>query len=332
MEKGICHLKFLNDRIKNFKYGKINKKDKPSPNITAEQIRNQKNTRLQQNGIQMHILIRVLPFLVLDLLYGFIVGNASASDKRKAENIVHFLTIHLETIQLVSSTCILPGHLDQLDELIKEHNTLYQQIFGLPLINKFHFLKHYVAMIIFYGPAVFLETTRFEALHKLFKDRMVVCNSFLNVPLIISRHYAFWFTYHINYEVEQPLFNAHACKSRDDPVLGTVVEGDYLEFNGVEYQQGMVLCISTEDVPIGGYPKFGKIHSIAYHHENIYFKVQVLTTNIYSSAHASYHVILNNEYIEVQLEMLPSVYPLALWRTFKAIPQYYISMKTVEFL
>lgn len=334
IEKGIFNLKFLNNRIKNFQYGEVNNKDKPSFNITEDQIKSASNTRLKQNGVQMHVLIRVLPFLVLDKLFSFVAGNASEEDKKKAESIIDFLTLHLEITQLVSSRFYLPHHLNRLNDLIIDHNSLYQLLFKTPLINKFHHLLHYVAMIILYGPPIHLETTRFEALHKLFKDRMSVCHSFTNVPFIIARHYSFWLSHYMDYEIETPTMDAKSCETFNDPDLGIIIRGTKLTYHDIEYSQGMVLCIDTNEVPIGGFPQFGVIKSMEYREEKLYFRVQILRTNAYSHMYASYHVYLENNSKDVVIDSLPSVYPMALWRTFESNIQndeYYVSMKTNEF-
>lgn len=58
----ICSVDFLNKRIMAFNYGKIYDNQKPAENLTDSIIKDVKITKLKQNGIQMHNLIRSLPY------------------------------------------------------------------------------------------------------------------------------------------------------------------------------------------------------------------------------------------------------------------------------
>lgn len=216
VEKDICSIEFINRRIKSFDFGKIHDSEKPSPNLTQALVSNLKVKKLKQNGTQMHCLIRALPFLILDKLDQFLVNSSNEEERQKIENIIKIISLHLNALQICSSHSFIEANLVTLDEIIVKHNTLYQKTFGLPLINKFHHLSHYSQVIREYGPALYLETTRFEALHKLFKQRMYICRSFIYVPFILARHYAFWSSYNLSYFDDKPILNKNSCEETFD--------------------------------------------------------------------------------------------------------------------
>lgn len=334
IEKDICTVDFLNKRIEAFDFGKIHDTDKPTPNLTRDSITTLTITKLKQNGIQMHCLIRALPFLVLDKLDQYYKSLSDEEERTKVEDIIELISLHLRSIQICSSHSLMSTHLLTLETVISQHNTLYQKLFKVPLINKFHHLMHYAKMIREYGPAIYLETTRFEALHKIFKQRMNISRNFKNVPFTLARFYSFWFCYFFSYPEVKPILESKGCEETQDSVLGPVIHGNSLTFNEIFYQRDMVLCISTENVINGGYPTFGIIKSMRYYQNQLHFTVRLLNTSDYSQDFCAFEVELTSNEQEVTLESLSSKYPFAIWKNCTdnlRNQRNYISIKTVQF-
>lgn len=190
-----------------------------------------------------------------------------------------------------------------------------------------------------FGPAIYLETTRFEAVHKIFKDRMRESHNFVNVPLTIANHYAFIFNYEVQYGEEEQKnylkYETEGLQAVDDCNLGRVLFGTRIKFNGIEYQTGMIICTSITDLKNGGYPTFGIINALLISNDALYFKTTPLLTKFYSFNYAGYNVhALNDVEESICLTTLPSPYPLALWKTCNENIEKelnFVSLKTIEF-
>lgn len=342
IELKVFTVDFLNLRIKHFIYGKLHISEAPSDNLTLETLMNVAATKLKQNGTQTHLLFRALPFLILDQVDLFQKSaNVSAYVMyNEIERVIRFMSVHLEILQLVSSRILNEGQLSSLEELIVEHNQLYVKLFRkgdkkAPLINKLHFMTHYPRMIREYGPAVLLETTRFESYNKVAKETMKLSNNFLNVPKSISGKIAIKFSYEQSYGFKEERLQVLRCTTHAeaDEIITT---GDALKLNGVLFEKNMVLCISTEELKSGGHPEFAIISKVMHRAstpDDLIFDVMILETTSRTLRYGGYKVKQTKVEKRVELKGLPIKYPFTMWRTYGSTInniEFIISLKTSE--
>lgn len=119
--------------------------------------------------------MRILPFLVVDKI--------PANDR--SLTLPALLNRINEIVFSPKSNIYL---LSYLDELIVEHEELFQRLFPtIHPINKHHHLWHYPTCIEKVGPLRHLWCMRFEAKHRTFKIYGTICSNFKNLPLSMVR-------------------------------------------------------------------------------------------------------------------------------------------------
>lgn len=163
----------LNDRIKNFNYGKIEITNKPSP-INLDKV----GSLLGQRAGQAWCLIRFPPLILSD-----IIKQDSAQPKWK---IVRLL---LRIMQIVFSPIITPGMTTELEWLIEEHHAIFISEFKRGLIPKHHFMIHYARIIRIMGPLISLWCMRFEAKHNYFKNLVHKFHNFKNITKTLAEQH-----------------------------------------------------------------------------------------------------------------------------------------------
>lgn len=145
-------LEQLNDRIKYFTYD-ISEKNIP-PGVTKAHLTNR------------CIIFSAREMLCLVLNFGLIVGDLVPLDNE----VWSFYLLLLQMTEILICPTLTTRTLELLTNIIEQHHNLYLKLFNTNLKPKFHFLLHYVRIILKTGPPVHLSCMRFEAKHKDFKS------------------------------------------------------------------------------------------------------------------------------------------------------------------
>ena len=169
-------VEFLNNRIHSFAYDVTEIRNKPSANITLENVRAAyKDHSLRQMASQMMLLVRVLPFLLSDVV-------------PEDDPHMKLILLLLDIISIVFAPKLHRGTLPVLEEKIREHDNLFKILFPEGnFLNKHHHINHYRRFIEKMGPAVHHSCIRFEAKHHDLVRHGAVCCSFRNIPKTLAR-------------------------------------------------------------------------------------------------------------------------------------------------
>jgi len=166
----------FNNRVNIFQYSLPENKNKPSANFSWTSIKYQKDYKLSQTAVQTWCLLRVIPFLVSDLV---------------PKNDMHLsLILLLNRInEIVYAPKLRPSILPYLSKLIEEHNCLFRELFpAISPINKHHHLTHYPQYISFSSPLRWLNCLRFEAKHNFLKKYGFILCNFKNITKTLINH------------------------------------------------------------------------------------------------------------------------------------------------
>ena len=134
IKNGFFQVTTLNQRLLAFDFGYSELADKPAV------IEN--NLKIRQSSSQMWLLIRILPFLLGDLI---------------PRNNLHwqcFLKL-LEICDIATAPSISKDSAAYLQLLIEEHHIQFCEVYGSSsVIPKMHFMIHYPSQILRFGPLV----------------------------------------------------------------------------------------------------------------------------------------------------------------------------------
>ena len=162
----------LNFRIENYDYGPMESKNKPTGCFNPESLRNvATDKRLHERAAQTRCLLRVIPFLVSDIV--------------PPNDPCLLLIIKVNQItEMIFAPEIRKSDLPYLQELIESVAEVFKHLFpDLSTINKLHHFMHYVQGILKMGPLCHLSTFKYEAQHQLFKKLGAVCCNYMNIEL-----------------------------------------------------------------------------------------------------------------------------------------------------
>ncbi|GBM09162.1 hypothetical protein AVEN_176850-1 [Araneus ventricosus] len=174
----------LNRRIHAFRYGLADKKNKPSANFTKASLQNVKDHNLKQTAAQMWCLVRVLPFILFDMVQN--------------NDYLYLLQLLLRIMEIVFAPAVSHGMACYLEELCIEHHQKFKELFpDTNLINKHHHMLHYADCMVKFGPLVRMWCMRYEAKHNFFKRRANINCNFKNIAKSLANahqlaHCAAW--------------------------------------------------------------------------------------------------------------------------------------------
>lgn len=154
--------------IRDFNYGILSKRNKPSKIILTK-------SKLNQNAIQSINFILNLPFIFYD-------------KKERLDDVWNILNLLLQIMQIIFSSEITEHDLNRLSNLISEFlESLVKN--GIFLTPKCYNMTHYVTVIKNMGPLVHMWAMRAERKHKFFTNISRNTNCFKNITeTLSSRH------------------------------------------------------------------------------------------------------------------------------------------------
>lgn len=250
-KQGQVDLKFLNQQIETWRYGPLDRINKP--------VEIGSDFTIKQTSARMWCLMRLLP------LY---IGCGVP------ENNPHWnLLLLLRTIaEYVFSPKMSKQLCAYLHTIILEHNSLFKTLFpGETLKPKHHFLTHYAQMIMDYGPLRTCWCMRFEAKHRYFKSLVVRLQNYINAPSMLAKRHERMQAYQFSSSPESVADEIEVVKSiqtkmdyLSDHVKAklkaegfaqdTLIQAEVVHYSGVAYHKGMYLVTGfTADEVIFGH-------------------------------------------------------------------------------
>lgn len=206
----ICTIDYLNKAIQGFEYGPIDDDKRPSATFDLRNIMNENTRALRQHASQVHVLIRVMPFITVPLLEGYIAKpNTSEDEQEIARELIDLQSSMLKIMRLVFCRKMSEDMIDDLEEEVEHHQILYCDLFRTgklpiqPLINKAHQVLHIALCIRCKGTMPQYACFCFEGYHRLGTDRMKTSRNFVNPPKTISDRIAIKFSYQFSYPKQQ---------------------------------------------------------------------------------------------------------------------------------
>lgn len=229
------HLNFM---FQFHEYGWLNRKNIPS------QIQLDKRS-LGQNATQSICLFRNLPFV----LYRFKDVPELSPMWKCVQLLLKFLVFaysqELSEQELTELESITTRFLKQFLECTKEQQK--------NLTPKLHFMLHYANIIRMVGPLVYMSTIRYEAKHQAFKRISRKTNNFRNIcKTLATKHQQLMCTqgFSICNEVKhtkvkridlKTVIEYQNCLAEMFPSLEELTEIDWLQYNGIEYKENILI-------------------------------------------------------------------------------------------
>lgn len=177
-----------------------------------------------------------------------------------------------EIIHIITSPTVTSSHLAQLKILIEEHHTMYLKLFG-PLKAKFHFMLHYVRLILQNGPLIKTSSMRSESKHRIIKailnpvasNRNILLTAGIKLQLSLihymySQYQHLYMTY--GSEVPNDSVNIYFPKSNSRKTVNNV------KINDVTYESGTIIVANILEKG----PLFEKIKKIFIVDNSIFFE------------------------------------------------------------
>lgn len=153
--------KLLNQRRKAFKCKLSDTGNKPA-------FLNRKKKKLGGHAVQNWTLLRLLPFLIGDLV-------DDPSDP------VWQLYLKLKRVcELICAPALTKGQISQMREMLDEYMKL-RKILKNNYKPKHHYFQHLADFWEFFGPMIHMWTLGFEHYHQFFKRVARNCNNFINL-------------------------------------------------------------------------------------------------------------------------------------------------------
>ena len=166
LDKQCIDVETLNYRIEIFSCGATEKSNKPNPKFTLAGLKNvEKDHKIKQKGAQTWCLLRILPFIIYDLV--------DPNDKY----LEYLLSLNRIT-EIAMSPVISLLTLPSLRSLLRYHYNNFNILYPTAnKINKLDHLMHIPESIELYGPIINSACFIFEDKHQLFQDYANICNN-----------------------------------------------------------------------------------------------------------------------------------------------------------
>lgn len=329
LEKKYLSLDYFNKSINLFKYGQSEKKNKPSPNFSVSMLQS-KSHNIKQSAIQTWLLLRVLPFLIIE--------NIPMNDTD------HMMLLHLllKIIEISFAFNISNQMICDLNELIKYHHRLFKHLFpNRNFINKHHHITHYPDNIIQNGPLVLYSCLNFEAKHQEIKKFVTRGCNFINLPKSISNYFEIeqcMTIFHQNYQdphVELISFKEFDLQNssfqenilKNHPHVKRVNRIYVMKINSMRYMKNMIVTLKNEHAL---YPYFFLLKDMIEAENKIYFHMQVLKILEYNSDLNAYQIDEASDMILIDIKNLENFKPNSIWMDRSGVKKY-VSLKEYNF-
>lgn len=293
----------LNRRIKQFKY-------KGSEALTKPCAVNPDGAKLSGQAIQNWNLLRLLPVLIGDKV-------------QNHEDEVWQLALQLKDIvDLICAQNISLSQIAYLDILIQEYLELRKMMFPeIQLKPKHHYLRHYSALILKFGPLIRLWTLRFESKHSYFKRCARHLKNFKNICQTLSQRHQMYQAYLLAGQECSKLLQVkdscafypnlysntikHAVRELAFSEINTTVTTD-IQYKGTAYKKGQFLVYRNDE-----YMEFGELLLILIHNDTSVYVLMDIHKGTFLSEYHLYSVTKDSLGLQcININDLPDFYPL----------------------
>lgn len=265
--KKIFTYNLLNRKIKKFPFKNDDAANKPgyfSP-----------KNKIVGHAVQNWCLIRFITLII----------EESVIDRN--DPVWKLLCLLQEITALICTRTVNEGQVAYLKLLIAEYLDDRKNLFpDVPLRPKHHYMAHYPALFLKYGPLIWLWTMRFESKHAYFKKAIRQAGNFVNVTLTMSEKHQLHQAYlqtgqYFSTGVEMKQATHFIASKYEENILSAIKKCSFHNVNvpivchsanvhGTEFKTGLVILI-TYDFPI---IKFGIIKLILLKQSTVHFVIQ----------------------------------------------------------
>lgn len=293
----------INNKMSKFSYGLVGNKDKPA-------VVSIKHKKLGGHAVQNWNCIRFFPVIFFDYM-------TPETECKKLIILLHKIT------ELICAQKISVNQVYCMQELIIEYlEKRFEEFPDIPLRAKHHFILHYPAMTLKFGPLIRMWTMRFESKHSYFKKSAQRSQNFLNITKSLSEKHQLLQAYietgsmfeEISLDNSVPfhihLFEA-GIKTAVLKMLGEQAHSALftvkLCFHGIEYRKDMFVVLQRIEKQL----IFGKIKFILLLNNNICFVLSVVESEFINQSNV--YLLIQNQKEKVECiphENLLDFYPL----------------------
>lgn len=293
----------LNRRIKQFKYKGSEAQTKPC-------AVNPDRAKLSGQAIQNWNLLRLLPVLIGDKV-------------QNHEDEVWQLALQLKDIvELICAQNISLSQIAYLDTLIQEYLELRKMLFPENQLKpKHHYLRHYAALFLKFGPLSRLWTLRFESKHCYFKRCARHLKNFKNICQTLSERHQMYQAYLLAGQECSKLLQVkdssvfypslysdtikHAVRELAFSESNTTVTTD-IQYKGTAYKKGQFLVYRNNE-----YMEFGELLLILIKNDTSVYVLMNIHKGIFLSEYHLYSVTKDSLGLQcININDLPDFYPL----------------------
>lgn len=293
----------LNRRIKQFKY-------KGSDALTKPCSVNPVACKLSGQAVQNWNFLRLLPVLIGDKV-------------QDPDDDVWQLTLQLkDVVDLVCAQKISVPQVAYLEITIQDYLDSRKGLFPENHLKpKHHYLRHYPALILKFGPLIRLWTMRFESKHAYFKRCARHLKNFKNICLTLSeRHQMFQAYLSAGLGCSQLLHVKNSCtfvpSLYSDAIRHAVTDFGFsendtcvstdIQYKGTSYKKGDFLVTKNDESM-----EFGELVVILIQHNaTVYFVLDMHTSEYHNEYHMYSVTKLTSQLLCLNITNLVDFYPL----------------------
>lgn len=237
-EKKIMSSVNIQIRVRDFNYGELSKRDKPS-----DLKLDRKN--LGQNASQSHCLFINLPFIFVDC-------------REQLEHIWMGVECLLRCVEIMYSKEISDNDVEQLAVFIEYHLKWLQECFEAHLLPKHHFLTHYPNAIPRIGPLIYFWMMRVDSKHQFFTHQAKNTNNFVNITKTLAKKHQAMMTYKTftvsDIQPSKLSYNLSEVDAKHmEFILSCLGEGiknelhvpKFASFNSFSYRRGLIIVVEN---------------------------------------------------------------------------------------
>ncbi|KAK4872724.1 hypothetical protein RN001_014753 [Aquatica leii] len=285
IEKKYFTSDILNSRMKYFTYN--NNEKNVAPGFSPEQL------------LKNIIVISAYEMLCLVRNFRFIIGDCVPKD----DTTWHFYLLIYEITEILTSHSLRKTSLEYLQILVEEHHSLYLDLSGSNLKPKYHFLTHYVRIILKLGPLMTLSCLRPEGKHQELKNESKITKCRKNIPRTLSLKNQLKQCYRfmslkgledkINFGKMKNIDLNNYKQCNHTLSLENFKSTSFYEINSCKYEKHTVILLDyNNDSPI-----FCELIDILIHHidfSNIYFLCSIWYSEIFNNHYKAYKIKKSN--------------------------------------
>lgn len=326
ISKKFIQLDKINHKIATFKYGPLDKLDKP---VTISVL----GDTIKQNAGRTWCLLRLLPLMLCEWV-------------PKNDPHWQWLLELKDIVEIIFAHTLAIGHVIHLQQMVQDHIHSFKILFpDARLKPKHHFLLHYPMQIMLFGPLRQCWCMRFEAKHNYFIRTLRTLNNYINpCATLATRH---------QYNMAYRLISDSAFLKEDMTISSTVVadlqflsdevrnvleccgitdseplhQCHFVKIDGISYYQKMYVVVKMhEDIPV-----FGRIDAIFLQSMQPYFLLKMFHAE-YESHKSGYLLSPENELKVLKPSALYDYYPLTAYfsenRRYVILKNFLFDVKT----